>query len=147
MAPAYLKEYRALAGLTLQQVADRLGLKPPSVHKWEKELTSPTLRDLIRLAEIYGIAPETFFLHPEIAATQANADDRLAVWARIAQVHPTAWFHLKQDPEQIDEAKRFSRVVAAWDRLPPLLQEHWTVVGEEYPEELVRAVWEKGRTG
>lgn len=134
----YLKAYRSRAGLTLQQVADQLGLQAPSVHKWEKQVTSPTLRDVIRLAEIYQIAPEAFFVDPSADSEPTGSTERLAVWAKIVGAHPTAWFHVHEDPERIDEAKEISRFLEVYERLPPAVRKHWLSVGETYPDEFGR---------
>jgi transcriptional regulator with XRE-family HTH domain len=129
---AYLREYRVKAGLTLQQVADKLGLKPPAVNKWEKEVTSPTLRDLVRLAQIYGIAPEKFFRDPK-APSMIDPEGRIAVWARLAGVHPTAFFHINEDPERLDEAKEFSEIIIAFERISPALRKHMAISAGAYP--------------
>lgn len=131
----YLKEYRKRAGLTLQQVADQLGLKPPSVHKWESEATSPTLRDVIRLAKIYGIEPERFFADP----SQSGWPARIVVWAKLAGIHPAAWFLVEEDPERTDEAKKVSRLLEVFYEIPDVLQDHWLGVGKTYPKNLDHA--------
>ena len=141
--PAYLKEYRTRAGLTLQEVADRLGLKPPAIHKWEKEVNSPTLRDLARLAEMYGVPESGLFLKPQQSITEMESSQtgaeidpatRRAVWAKIAGVHVTAWFHVDEDPERIDEARELGLLLEAYERLPFPLRRHLRIVAEAYPQ-------------
>ena len=48
--------YRRLAGLTQQQLGDRLNLSPQAISKWEKDLTEPDLATLRTLAELYKVS-------------------------------------------------------------------------------------------
>jgi len=63
--PLYLREWRQAARLTLVQVADRIGQHFTAVQKWEVGVNAVDMRDLERLAAIYGIPPVAFFYHPE----------------------------------------------------------------------------------
>ena len=49
------RQCREKAGLTQKQAALELGVKPPSVSDWEKGKTSPTVENLMKLADLYQI--------------------------------------------------------------------------------------------
>ncbi|WP_199257287.1 helix-turn-helix transcriptional regulator [Pantoea sp. BAV 3049] len=53
---ALLEEWRDHAGLTSSQVAERMGVKPPTVSRMEKNITSATFETLARYARACGIS-------------------------------------------------------------------------------------------
>ncbi|KKF37743.1 DNA-binding protein [Erwinia tracheiphila] len=53
---ALLEEWRNHAGLTSSQVAERMGVKPPTVSRMEKNITSATFETLARYARACGIS-------------------------------------------------------------------------------------------
>ncbi|PDO84321.1 transcriptional regulator [Kosakonia pseudosacchari] len=55
-----LKEWRTEAGLTSAQVAERMGVKPPTVSRMEKNATRMSYETLLRYAHACGV---TFKLH------------------------------------------------------------------------------------
>ena len=50
-----LAGYRKLAGLTQQQLGEKLNLSAQAISKWEKDLTEPDLATLRMLAELYKV--------------------------------------------------------------------------------------------
>lgn len=50
-----LCEWRTMAGLTSAQVAERMGVKPPTVSRMEKHATKMSYETLIRYAHACGI--------------------------------------------------------------------------------------------
>ena len=50
-----LANYRKLAGLTQQQLGERLNLSAQAISKWEKDLTEPDLATLRVLADLYKV--------------------------------------------------------------------------------------------
>lgn len=54
-----LKEWRQNAGLTSAQVAERMGVKPPTVSRMEKNITSASLDTIARYARACGIGSAT----------------------------------------------------------------------------------------
>lgn len=54
-----LKEWRQNAGLTSAQVAERMGVKPPTVSRMEKNITSASLDTIARYARACGISSAT----------------------------------------------------------------------------------------
>lgn len=54
--PNNLKEYRVKAGLTQKEVAQMLGLQcEDRLSHWEKGQAMPSVRNLLKLGEIYEI--------------------------------------------------------------------------------------------
>ena len=72
--------YRRLAGLTQQQLGERLNLSPQAISKWEKDLTEPDLTTLRILAELYKVSidelidPNSGFSDPYINEDEAEAE-------------------------------------------------------------------------
>jgi len=50
--PKKFREIRELAGLTLKQIADALGVAESSVHNWEQGINAPRPKRIPRLVEI-----------------------------------------------------------------------------------------------
>lgn len=130
--PAYLKEYRVRAGVTLRQAAEYVGVQPPAVHKWERKVTSPTLRDIERIAELYGIDPESFFIDPHAVMQGGDSIQRLTLEAAVADVLPSALLFVGRDLTRIDEAKEVTHLLKLWNRLSESLRKYWLDVGENY---------------
>ena len=51
-----LATYRKLAGMTQQQLGDRLNISAQAISKWEKDLTEPALATLRVLADLYKVS-------------------------------------------------------------------------------------------
>jgi transcriptional regulator with XRE-family HTH domain len=60
------------ARLTLEDVAEQIAVPPATIADWETGKVSPTMRDLKRLARVYGRTTGIFFL------PQPPLDRRLA---------------------------------------------------------------------
>lgn len=56
-----IKQLRFKAGLTQEQLADRLGIGPQSVSKWENAVAMPDITALPLLAEIFGVTIDDLF--------------------------------------------------------------------------------------
>jgi transcriptional regulator with XRE-family HTH domain len=137
---AYLREYRDRAGLTLRQAAEKLGVVAQTIHKWEQGQNSPSIPDLLRLAKIYDIHPAAFFMAPNTGKMdEAALSDSVRVYAAIAGIHPCAMLWINGDFSRIEEAEDFTRLVAAFEHLPPKFREHWLKHGETYPLEEAKA--------
>ncbi|KAA5937569.1 helix-turn-helix transcriptional regulator [Pantoea sp. Bo_2] len=52
---ALLLEWRKHAGLTSAQVAERMGVKPPTVSRMEKNITSASVDTVARYAKACGV--------------------------------------------------------------------------------------------
>ena len=53
-----MRAERARNGLTVQQVADALGVHANAVSRWENEDSEPSSRNLIALCRLYDCSPE-----------------------------------------------------------------------------------------
>ena len=52
--PNRLRECREKCGMTQKYVALSIGVSYPSVSQWETGVNTPTIENLIRLADLYG---------------------------------------------------------------------------------------------
>ena len=51
-----LREYRLQAGLTMQQLADKINVKYLSIYRWETGKRSPALVHVVAMAEALNIS-------------------------------------------------------------------------------------------
>ena len=56
-----IRQLRFKAGLTQEQLADKLGIGPQSVSKWENAAAMPDITTLPLLAEIFGVTIDDLF--------------------------------------------------------------------------------------
>ena len=56
-----IKQLRFKAGLTQEQLADRLGIAPQSVSKWENGVAMPDISALPLLSEVFGVSIDDLF--------------------------------------------------------------------------------------
>lgn len=56
-----IKQLRFKAGLTQEQLAEKLSISPQSVSKWETDVAMPDITTLPLLAEIFGISIDDLF--------------------------------------------------------------------------------------
>lgn len=56
---ALLAEWRKHAGLTSAQVAERMGIKPPTISRMEKNINSASIDTLARYARACGVDTAT----------------------------------------------------------------------------------------
>lgn len=52
---ANIKALRERENMTQEELARKLGVKPPAVSKWERALTFPRMDKLIAMASIFGV--------------------------------------------------------------------------------------------
>jgi transcriptional regulator with XRE-family HTH domain len=133
MNGVYFREYRERADLTLRQVAERMGVSQTTIHKWENDQNSPSVRDLLKLAKIYGIPASAFFMIPNRPKRNDGICDPIRALAAVADIHPCAFVLIDGDFTRLDEAEQFTRLVRAYERLPSECREHLTKIGETYP--------------
>ena len=51
-----LLQYRKQAGLSQEELAEKIGVSRQAVSKWERSEASPDTDNLVMLAEIYGVS-------------------------------------------------------------------------------------------
>ncbi len=56
-----IKQLRFKAGLTQEQLAEKLGIGPQSVSKWENAVAMPDITTLPLLAEVFGVSIDDLF--------------------------------------------------------------------------------------
>ena len=56
-----IRQLRFKAGYTQEQLADRLGVSPQSVSKWENAVSMPDITILPQLAEVFGVTIDDLF--------------------------------------------------------------------------------------
>ena len=56
-----IRQLRFKAGLTQEQLADKLGIGPQSVSKWENAVAMPDISALPLLAEVFGVSIDELF--------------------------------------------------------------------------------------
>ena len=69
-----LRMLRTAAGLTRLDLADRMGVAPTTVRRWESGVGTPSLETLGRLSAVIGVPPAEL-LPPSPSATAADAWD------------------------------------------------------------------------
>ena len=53
-----LKEHRTRCGMTQEFVAEHMGVSRQAVSKWENGTADPSTANLLKLARLFGLAPE-----------------------------------------------------------------------------------------
>ena len=56
-----IKQLRFKAGLTQEELAEKLGISPQSVSKWENAVTMPDITTLPLLSEVFGVTIDDLF--------------------------------------------------------------------------------------
>jgi len=129
----HFQQYRKLAGLTLMEAAEKMGVAYQTVYKWERGENSPTIDTVVRLAEVYHIEPSDFFIDPfELGQRKLGLDDIRAL-AKVAGIEPAAFTWIAGDLSRIDEAEAFSRMAQAFAQLDPDSREHWIRIAATFP--------------
>lgn len=60
--PNRLKKYRCIHGYSQKEVAEKLGMKNSNlIYEWEKGITSPSLENLLKLANLFHTLIEELF--------------------------------------------------------------------------------------
>jgi transcriptional regulator with XRE-family HTH domain len=83
-----LREARLQSGLTVREVADRLGLKHAIIVKYENGTVVPSIDRLQALAQLYGLTPAALLVEHDAAITLFAMLDRADVnqIERLAQM-------------------------------------------------------------
>ena len=56
-----IRQLRFKAGLTQEQLAEKLGIGPQAVSKWENAVATPDITTLPLLAEVFGVSIDDLF--------------------------------------------------------------------------------------
>ena len=49
-----IKKLREARGMSQSDLADTLGVRPPSVWKWENEISPPKYENLLAMSKLFG---------------------------------------------------------------------------------------------
>lgn len=56
-----IRAWRKHAGLTERGLADAIGVTPPAIYQWERHGKIPTLNNLQKMVDAFGISMERFY--------------------------------------------------------------------------------------
>ena len=60
-----IRKYRKELNMTQEEMAEKLGVTPPAVNKWEKGVSMPDIMLLAPIARLLGITLETLLSFKE----------------------------------------------------------------------------------
>jgi len=67
-----LREHRLRCKMTQEFVAESLGVSRQAVSKWENGSADPSTSNLLTLAKLYGVSPETLLQNVQAAPKKAS---------------------------------------------------------------------------
>lgn len=76
MPRSKLREARVAAGLTQQQLADRLGVPQQHIARWESDAHEPRARIAVRASEILGTTVNALWPSGKATDLEGNADQK-----------------------------------------------------------------------
>ena len=85
---ARFKECRLAAGLPQKAVALELAVKQPSISDWESGRTFPTVDNLIRLADLYGVSIDCLLGREKTKKGQTQNSEEAELLAIYRQLTP-----------------------------------------------------------
>lgn len=71
-----LKEFRNRKGISIEQLANKLNIKPKTVSKWEKGISVPDIQLLMKLSEILGVSVNDLL---GVNVNESNHEKRLEI--------------------------------------------------------------------
>lgn len=71
-----ISELRKEKGITQEELADKLGVSPQAVSKWENDLSCPDIMSLPDIADIFGITIDELFGKTKQKLTLQLSDQR-----------------------------------------------------------------------
>ena len=79
-----LRKWRERKNYSQKEVAISLGVAPPQISKWEAGVTEPSLENLIKLAELYGVTLDEIVGHAQPAGALTTEErDLLRVFRKL----------------------------------------------------------------
>jgi transcriptional regulator with XRE-family HTH domain len=99
-----LKRYRLAKNLTLNSLAEKLGVKFQSVGKWEKGLSMPTGNKISLLSEILGVTPNQLLEGDEENRKLKESEEReKALQKQIDELRSELIKYQKKEIEELKE--------------------------------------------
>lgn len=71
-----LKEFRNRKGISIEQLANKLNIKPKTVSKWEKGTSVPDIQLLMKLSEVLGVSVNDLL---GVNVNESNHEKRLEI--------------------------------------------------------------------
>ncbi|MDR3527681.1 MAG: helix-turn-helix transcriptional regulator [Rhizomicrobium sp.] len=106
-----IRHHRKSAKMTLQGLADKLGIAYQQVQKYETGVNRVGAGRLMEIAEILNIPVSNFFGAPAAASAEATNDSDAALLGRQLLVN----FMKIKDPEKRKEALAYIKSLAEFD--------------------------------
>ena len=78
----HIAYYRKKAGMTQEQLSEKMGVTAQAVSKWENGLTCPDLDSVARLSEILGVSVEQL-IHGDAAVPSVSVVETPQVGRRV----------------------------------------------------------------
>ncbi|MBA3823073.1 MAG: helix-turn-helix transcriptional regulator [Ktedonobacterales bacterium] len=75
-----LRQLRESKYLMQLEVAEKAGVAPSTISKWERGLTQPDLRNMRQLAVVFGVTPDDIKKAVEETTADANATENSSHW-------------------------------------------------------------------
>ena len=82
----HIAYYRKKAGMTQEQLSEKMGVTAQAVSKWENGLTCPDLNSVARLSEILGVSVEQL-IHGDSALPSVKVVETPQVGRRVLCIH------------------------------------------------------------
>ena len=82
----HIAYYRKKAGMTQEQLSEKMGVTAQAVSKWENGLTCPDLDSVARLSEILGVSVEQL-IHGDAAVPSVSVVETPQVGRRVLCIH------------------------------------------------------------
>ena len=83
-----LRELRGEAGLTQEQLAERVGVKRDAIARWERGTREPSWSNVVALADALGVSCDAFRQEPRPAPEPQRGRPRKAPAAAPAPKRP-----------------------------------------------------------
>lgn len=90
-----IRKFRKESGLTQEQLAEALGVTVGAVYKWENKLSTPEIRLIIEMADLFEISVDV------LLGYELRNNDRKSVAKRLRD-----YIHDKDAPEALTEAEK-----------------------------------------
>ncbi len=140
-------KFRKQKGISQEELAEKMYVTRQTVSQWETNQTLPTIENLVRLKEIFGVALDRIVCDDEVEVSKCNADSLDTVCAALAYafgIEPPKHAAKKNEElchyiDQVFDGKKVDRVVM----YNPDAVAQW--IYQKYPEHLrtVRKTAEK----
>lgn len=108
-----VKSVRKAAGLTQTDFADKLGVHPQTVSKWERGKTAPDVSQLGDIADVCGVTLEKLLDMPADGQVFGGRFDMQSMCAKIAELRRSA---SESQNEIADVCNSSPDAVSRWER-------------------------------